>query len=359
MAGKQDTVTKKYLSRNDVFADAVNYAVFNGSSRVKPEHLVERDTAELASYYGENRKFLSKQKFRDVLKNCVLRDAEGVSYVIFGVENQSEIHYAMAVKNMLYDALNYAAQVEEAAEKHRKEAKISGAAEYGSRAEFLSGFHKNDRLTPVVTITVLWSPDKWDAPRTLKEMYQPTSEEVLAWLPDYKLNLIIPEELDKGRKFETELGAVLSVIAASNDAEKMKKVVETEKERLTHLGQDSADVLQTFTSLKMPKGEGGTVDMCKAIQDMMEESRQEGRAQERKNTERERQRADDEKRRADDEKRRADDEKRRADDEKQRANDEKRRADTVEQQLSSERKRAEEEIRRLKEELERLKAIMK
>ena len=36
-------------------------------------------------------------------------------YVLYGVENQTDIHYAMAVKNHLYDALEYAGQVEEAA----------------------------------------------------------------------------------------------------------------------------------------------------------------------------------------------------------------------------------------------------
>lgn len=39
------------------------------------------------------------------------RDERAV-YVILGVENQDKIHYAMAVKNMLYDALQYAKQVE-------------------------------------------------------------------------------------------------------------------------------------------------------------------------------------------------------------------------------------------------------
>ena len=46
-----------------------------------------------------------------------------MEYVLYGVENQSEIHYAMAVKNNLYDALEYAGQVEEAAKSHRKEMK--------------------------------------------------------------------------------------------------------------------------------------------------------------------------------------------------------------------------------------------
>ena len=46
-----------------------------------------------------------------------------MEYVLYGAENQAEIHYAMAVKNNLYDALEYAGQVEEAAKSHRKEMK--------------------------------------------------------------------------------------------------------------------------------------------------------------------------------------------------------------------------------------------
>ena len=41
----------------------------------------------------------------------------------YGAENQAEIHYAMPVKSNLYDALEYAGQVEEAAKSHRKEMK--------------------------------------------------------------------------------------------------------------------------------------------------------------------------------------------------------------------------------------------
>ena len=42
-----------------------------------------------------------------------------MEYVLYGAENQTEIHYAMAVMNNLYDALEYAGQVEEAAKSHR------------------------------------------------------------------------------------------------------------------------------------------------------------------------------------------------------------------------------------------------
>ena len=46
-----------------------------------------------------------------------------MEYVLYGAENQARIHYAMAVKNNLYDALEYAGQVEEMAKSHRQEMK--------------------------------------------------------------------------------------------------------------------------------------------------------------------------------------------------------------------------------------------
>ena len=78
-----------------------------------------------------------------------------MGYILYGAENQAEIHYAMAVKNNLYDALEYAGQVEEAAKSHRKEMKRK--KEQGetpaeedrkkpSAGEFLSGFWAEDRL---------------------------------------------------------------------------------------------------------------------------------------------------------------------------------------------------------------------
>ena len=63
------------------------------------------------------------QKFRDVQKLYAAMTDGKMEYVLYGAENQAEIHHAMAVKNNLYDALEYAGQVEEAAKPHRKEMK--------------------------------------------------------------------------------------------------------------------------------------------------------------------------------------------------------------------------------------------
>jgi hypothetical protein len=46
------------------------------------------------------------------------------------------------------------------------------AGDYGKdTAEFLSGFHREDRVLPVITIVIHWGAEPWDAPLSLREMY--------------------------------------------------------------------------------------------------------------------------------------------------------------------------------------------
>lgn len=111
----QDNVTKEYMKDNRRFADVFNSFVYEGEQVIKPENLQEQDTTELLNFYGISDKLISRQEFRDVLKKCVLMRDEKAHYLLFGIENQSNIHYAMPVKNCIYDALNYGAQADEAA----------------------------------------------------------------------------------------------------------------------------------------------------------------------------------------------------------------------------------------------------
>ena len=54
-------------------------------------------------------------------------------YLLLGIESQSEVHYAMPVRNMVYDALQYAAQVEEAARSHREARKAGDSGELAKK----------------------------------------------------------------------------------------------------------------------------------------------------------------------------------------------------------------------------------
>lgn len=117
---KADSVTKDFVSDADVFADVFNYYIYGGEQVICPEELTEQDPTELALPYGADGAVVAVQKFRDTRKLYAAMTDGKTGYVLCGVENQTNIHYAMAVRNNLYDALDYAGQVEEAAKSHRK-----------------------------------------------------------------------------------------------------------------------------------------------------------------------------------------------------------------------------------------------
>ena len=160
---RADIVTKDYVKNADIFSDIFNYYIYGGRQVILPEQLTERDSTKIALPYGTDGAALPVQKFRDVQKLYAAMTDGKMEYMLYGVENQSEMHYAMAVKNNLYDALEYAGQVEEAARSHRKELKQKkkhretddGGSDVGNRTpnagEFLGGFWKDDRLIPSVT----------------------------------------------------------------------------------------------------------------------------------------------------------------------------------------------------------------
>ena len=208
-----------------------------------------------------------EQVYRDAMKSLVAMKDERAVYLLLGIENQGDVHYAMPVKNLLYDAINYAKQVQKAANSHR-EAKDSKGHNKG---EFLSGFYKEDRLIPVITLVILFSPDKWDGPTSLREMMNMEDEHILSLVPDYQIHLITPYRLSKDelKKFHSSLREVLTFIKYSKDREKMDEAV---RDNFKKLRKEEIDVLNycANVNLKLPPGEE-EVDVCKAWEDMKQE----------------------------------------------------------------------------------------
>ena len=118
--GLADTVTKAYMKDNSVFADAFNYLIYGGEAVVDPKQLQELDTTEIALPFGSQDEEGKQpeeavQKYRDVLKSAIIKQDDEAAYILLGIENQTDIHYAMPVRNMIYDALQYGKQVTDTA----------------------------------------------------------------------------------------------------------------------------------------------------------------------------------------------------------------------------------------------------
>lgn len=273
---KKDTVTKAFMRENSVFADAFNYLFFHGEKVIQPERLRELDTMELVQLVVKGKKSSNEaiQKYRDVLKTAVIMEDENADYLLLGIENQTDVHYAMPVRNMIYDALQYGNQVSAIATEN---AKKKNAA---TRAEFLSGFHKADKLRPVITLVVHFGAEPWDGATSLHEMMDFPLEEMRTFIQDYKIHLIDPAaiEPEELEKFSTSLREVLGCIKYSKDKEKLSSFIRNNT-RMT-LERNAARVIQAITNVTIDLSEETEeVDMCKAIDDMMQDSRKEGLAE--------------------------------------------------------------------------------
>ena len=215
--GYADGTAKEYTRQNDIFADAFNFYLYGGAQTIKPEQLRELDTAELsilpdAESRGK-RNGRSMQRYRDVLKSVSAMEDGRAAYLLLGIENQSAVHYAASVKNLLYDALQYAGQVERRAKVHREER-------------------------------------------------------------DYPVHLLSPYELteDENEKFHTSLGDVLTFIKYSKDKEKMLNWLEGAGADV-QFGRREVDVLNGCVNAKLSvKQDKEAVNVCEAIRQMIEEA---------------------------------------------------------------------------------------
>ena len=264
--GKVDTVTKAYMRKNNFFADAFNYLIYDGKPVVNPEQLRELDTTEIALPFGlrENEKGPSNdlvQKYRDILKSAVVMQEDEAAYILLGIENQTDIHYAMPVRNMIYDALQYGKQVADTAANHRKNDR----------------FYKEDVLKPVVTLVIHFGADEWDAPLSLHEMMGTQNEKLMHYVQDYQIHLIDPAKLTEEdlKKFTSSLREVIKYIKYSKDKEKLSRILKDNSRML--IDREAVLVIKTITNTAIEISEKEEkIDMCKAIDDMLSEREAKG-----------------------------------------------------------------------------------
>ena len=271
--GTKDSKAKEYLSDNTRFSEICNYVLFDGEKVIKPDDLKECDTTEVLSVFGIDKKQIVKQKWRDLLKSVSVKHTGQMYVILIGAEAQTDIHYAMPVKTMIYDALNYGEQVNEAKKRHRKN------KDYRSSDEFLSGFTLDDKLTPVITITLYLGTTQWDGPRSLAEMMPQMDERILPFIDDYRINLLNPLEITDFSKFETGLRPLFELLKNASDEEKLNDLI-TKDETFTKVDVETVAAINLFvgTDIKYDEKEE-VVNMSKAWDDHKKRGIQEGMQQ--------------------------------------------------------------------------------
>ncbi|MDO4413761.1 MAG: Rpn family recombination-promoting nuclease/putative transposase, partial [Erysipelotrichaceae bacterium] len=261
---KIDVLTRKYISKPERFAELFNTFAFDGAELVMSKDLTDLPPSQNVSL-SKTRSIIQRE--RDLLKLLkIMTDGES-KFVLLGAENQTAVHYGMPVRVMVYDALQYALQIEELSSAMKQK------SQNPDRNEFLSGMMKNAAIKPVITLVIYWGSEKWDGPLSLSDMFDPLlPASVRNFAEDYRIKLLdmnaVPDEVIDSLK--TDLKQVLYFRKYADNPARLNELLNRENSIFENVARDAAELLSelTNTPIRLPKYKGGTVNMCEAVRQM-------------------------------------------------------------------------------------------
>lgn len=263
--GKKDLWQKDYFDDRNRFADMFNGILFQGKAIMKAEEL--EDTESQVVHHEKDGETVN------IIRDKVYK-WKGQQVAICVLENQSYVDYRMVFRVMLEEAVSYIKQQKRTYKKWKE-------AGYGfDKNEFLSKMHKEEKYTPVITVVLyLGTEEEWNGAKSLYEMLE-IAEELKPFVTNHKLNLFDYHEYKDFSFFKTENRILFELLSCAKDKIKLEKIIrknqyivdrETMKAILGMLGM-KVDLNKIMTKTK----EGVKYDMCKAVEDMIEDGRQKG-----------------------------------------------------------------------------------
>lgn len=271
---EKDLQKKGYFYDPERFADLINGVMCSGRQIVSPTDLTELDsqTGQFDVSAGQDKRH---KKLRDRHRDLMRKAAFGVNFMVFGIENQEETNYLMPMRCMSYDAEEYERQAAQISKQVRKRKGITGT-------EFMSGFAKDSRLSPCITV-VLYYGDRWDGATELYDIldFSAIPEELRGVVNNYKIYLCEIRKFSDTNVFRTDLKQVFDCVRYSDNPEKLYKLVANDLSYREMQG-DTYDLIAQYTKtnelmqVKRYTKKEGKVDMCKAITELIEKGRKEG-----------------------------------------------------------------------------------
>ena len=277
--GIQNLEVNELLKRREIFADLVNGSLHHGRQILKPEDLTPLPPQSGAVIDGRRGHRSAVERTGDIR----MKADSGTYSVIFAGEVQANTHYAMPVRNMLYDALEYTRQVKALEKQHRERKDLKRSD------EFLSGISKEDRIRPVIN-TILFTGKAWDGSETLHGLLavdpdDADTKDLLNYIPDYRINLIPVRAIEEPKNYRTCLQQIFSMIKYKEDKEKLGRYVQENREAIDRM--DSVELsaaLEMFNDRRLEKQieqqrrkEGEKMlGLSQAITDMLNDSEKAG-----------------------------------------------------------------------------------
>ena len=278
--GKADAAMERYLTDPTRYADLINGYCFQGRQILQADDVIEKDTRLSGSSDRKNKKGAKNkqkdhQKQRDIIRKIIF----GAGVAVIALENQTLIHYAMPIRTLVEDALEYDQQLRAIRKNHRENNDLKNAA------EFLGGFSAQDRLIPASTIVLYLGEEEWNGPRDLLDIIdlEHIPKEIRQIINGYPLHILEVRKFKDIDCFQTDLREVFGVIQNSSSVEELLTYTSKNQARLEYLEEDAYDVIAAVTGnvMLMEKKEdyrkgSDAVNLCKGMVEWAERERQAG-----------------------------------------------------------------------------------
>lgn len=275
--GRSDEYQFDYLDDNGRFADQINGALFHGRQVVNPDELEPADMQYV--YLGKEAG--KRRNFKTIVDKA--RIWQGRIIHILAIENQTFVDYHMVLRNMLTESLGYHRQWKRKRADHEAAKDLAAGTD-----EFFSGMKRDEKFMPIITLVVYCGREHpWDGARRLHELLK-IDDDLKEFVTDYKLNLYDCHEHDTFDEFHTGLRQLFEVLRYGNDKEKLRQIMEANREYYSRLDSDTKEILEVVGRVKIKeeykvmRNEEKTYDLCKAFVDMKLEGVEEGRKEGRK-----------------------------------------------------------------------------
>ena len=270
---KKDAVSNVFFKDSVRVADLLNGYIYHGQQMVRSEDVHNRGE-RVYRIDGKEGKVEAQEVTLDVVSEVL----QNMQVTIVCLQNQSEIHYAMPVRVMNEEATRYHEAWKEIADRHKAAKDVSGV-------EYISGFTKDDKLIPVITIVIYWGKKPWDGPKCLKDMLkvEECPLELQKFIVDYPLHLLEVRRYHHTEEFRSDIRHVFGFLQRDGDKDALSDYVEKNRNVFSALGESTYNLLSVMSRCSRLKAvnkkveKEGSYDMCEASEGIYQDGKREGR----------------------------------------------------------------------------------
>lgn len=270
----QDILSNNYFKDKNRFADLLNGFFCEGKQIIQAKDIRERDPVLSRTWNGGE-----SPRAGSTITDVLYQVTPGLQTMLVSLQNQTDMSLIMPVRVINTDAFCYYRQWKTAQKEHKKNRDLKSGEEY------LSGISREDRLIPVLSVIVYYGRKPWNAPVSLKDLLDASllPENIQKSIADYPVNLLDVRRYPYLERFRTDIRQVFGFLQNDNDKEHLKNYVAQHREVFSNLADDAYDLLCVMSRVEILKQykqkcstPKGGYNMCKAIDDMITDSRNEG-----------------------------------------------------------------------------------